>query len=134
MRLRVVLLALSLWATSGCDVAKDVELADSAVGVFHQKYAAAVWGDVYEQATDELRSELGPAEFASAFAAVHARLGMVQKARRIGFQVTDGSEGAFVELEYDTQFEHGRAIEQFVWRITKGKARLMSYTATPATK
>ena len=69
MTIRALLLAASCLALIGCDLHKNVELSERAVSVFHAKYTAALLGDTPVRAT-----------------------------KRIGFQTTSGSGGAFVEI------------------------------------
>ena len=47
------------------------------------------------------------------------------KKRSWGFNSNDGNTD--VRLTYDTSFEHGNAVEEFVYRMTGDRALLLSY-------
>lgn len=133
MTLRALLLAAAFLALAGCDLSKNVELSEHAVAVFHTKYSAALLGDMYDEVAADLRSEQTRAEFAKAIGAIHDQLGPVRTTKPVGFQTTTGSGGAFVQIEYETEFEKGVATESFVWEITEGHALLRSYQVTTKT-
>jgi hypothetical protein len=40
------------------------------------------------------------------------------------------SDGTFVQLEYETDFDDGAGTEEFTWAISDGQARLLGYNVT----
>ena len=84
--------------------ARLLRLANDAVAVFHRKYAAAAWSDMYHTSSDRLRTT-----------AMH---------------VTDNGDDAIVVMEYATRFASGAATERFVWHISDGNACLHGCTIT----
>lgn len=46
---------------------------------------------------------------------------------RTAFDARTGGDGTFVTLEYETDYEHGTAVEEFVWSISDGRAVLHRY-------
>jgi hypothetical protein len=60
-------------------------------------------------------------------AAVDRKLGAVKDAEKNGWNVNFQTSGTFVTLGFKTQFEHGRGVETFVYRIADGRALLAGY-------
>jgi hypothetical protein len=133
MTIRALLLAVACLALAGCDLRENVELSEQAVAAFHAKYTAALLGDMYDDVAADIRREETRAEFAKAVGAIRDQLGPVRATRRVGFETTTGSDGAFVQIEYQTEFENGVATEEFVWVIADGHALLKSYQVTTKT-
>ena len=133
MTIRALLLIASCIALVGCDLRENVQLSEQAVAVLHAKYTAALLGDMYDDVAADIRSEQTRAEFTKAVGAIRDQLGPVRATRRLGIVTKTGSAGAFVQIEYQTEFANGVATEEFVWEIADGHALLKSYQVTTKT-
>lgn len=133
MTMRSLFVMAACLVMLSCGLAENVVLADEAVAEFHERYNAVALDDMYDAAAAGIRQQQTRAEFAKAIGAIRDQLGLARGSQRTAFQTTAGSGGAFVQIEYQTEFEKGRAIEEFVWEVAQGKALLKGYTVTTQT-
>ncbi len=109
-----------------CSPSKAKTEAGSAVTKFHSQLDAEQYHDIYVQATPEFQKSGSEAEITEFLAAVHRKLGRVQRSDERGFNLNFNTSGSTVTLSYDSQFANGAATEQFVWRAG-GQPALINY-------
>lgn len=129
MRLLLVLVACAL-ASASCGLLEGVETAEKAVITFHEQYNASSFDAMYDMGADGLRATQARNEFTATLALLRAKLGQARGSQRTGFNSRIDSQGTFVELEYETDFENGEGTEEFTWAISDGQARLLGYNVT----
>lgn len=129
MRLLLILVTCAL-ASAGCGLLDGVDTAEKAVGTFHEQYNAGNFEAMYDKGADDLRSTEARDEFITTLASLRAKLGQVRGSERTGFNSRIDSDGTFVQLEYETDFENGAGTEEFTWAISDGQARLLGYNVT----
>ena len=130
MTRRLVLLIACALALVGCGLMDGVGTADQAVVAFHEHYNAGRFGEVYDASAEDLHASEERSEFITTMAALRTKLGSIRGTARIGVSSRIGSDGTFVALEYQTDFENGTGMEEFTWEILDGQARLLSYNVT----
>ena len=109
-------LLAALAALPGCSAAKTKVAAEQGVAKFHSQLDEEQYHDIYAQVSAEFQKSAPETEMVEFFAAVHRKLGNVQKAEEQGFYVNFGMTGTTVTLTYKTTFVNGPASEQFIWR------------------
>jgi len=129
MRLLLILVTCAL-ASASCGLLEGVGTAEKAVSTFHEQYNADNFDAIYDAGADDLRATDGRSEFIATLAALRAKLGQVRDSQRTAFNSRIDSNGTFVELEYETDFENGKGTEEFTWAISDGQARLLGYNVT----
>jgi len=82
---------------------------------------------VYANGSNELRKSTSETEMTKILGALNTKLGKVKSAEKSGWHVNFHTSGTFVTLGFKTQFEKGSGTEQFVFRVSDGKAQLVSY-------
>jgi len=125
---RLLLLAACALAFVGCALTDGVAVAENAVVVFHDQYAAGIFGEMYDAGSDDLRATATRDDFMTTMASLRTKLGSMRETKRTGFNARVGSDGTFVVLEYVTEFENGTATEEFTWEISGGRAKLLGYS------
>lgn len=130
MTRQLVLLIACAFASVGCGLMDGVATADQGVVRFHELYNAGRFGEVYDASAEDLRASEERSEFVSTMVALRMKLGAMRGTARLGFNSRIGSDGTFVELEYQTDFENGTGTEEFTWEILDGQAKLLSYNVS----
>jgi len=126
-RIKQLLCACLLIATTSCSFSKGKQLAESAVVEFHNQYNAGQFHDIYNQADDGFKRSDTEANLVQFFEAIHRKLGTVKWANQTRWYVNATTGGTFVTVSYDTDFSEGKGTEQFAFRINGNKALLYNY-------
>ena len=129
MRL-LVLLAACAFALAGCGLLDSVAVAEEAVITFHERYNASSCEAMYDAGAQDLRASEARSEFITTLTSLRAKLGQVRESQRTAFNSRIDSDGTFIELEYETDFENGKGTEEFTWAISDGRATLLGYNVT----
>lgn len=111
-----------------CSVDPDRQAAENAVEAFHTRLNAEKYQEIYVEADDQFRHASGESEITEFLAKVHRSLGILRRARETQLKVgyIQGL-GAQVILSYDSEFEKGRAVEQFLFQMRDSKALRVRY-------
>ena len=115
---------------TGCSSGQDLNLAQSEIERFRQLMTAQQFGQIYSEASDELKKTTGEQDMARLLTAIDRKLGPVKNAEKNGWNVNYNTSGTSVTLKFNTQFERGTGAETFVYRIAGGKALLAGYNIT----
>ena len=101
---------------AGCGVKESFKDAEAEVGKFHQALDAGNMRAIWQQAEPELRQGAKRDQLENVLGVVQRKLGKVKEARQVGWNANATTGGTFVTLTYETRFEHGSGVEQFVYR------------------
>lgn len=113
---------------AGCGVKESFKDAEVEVGKFHQALDAGDLPAIWQQADPVLRQGAQRSQLEKVLDAVHRKLGKVKEAKQVGWNANATTGGTFVTLTYQTVFEHGSGVEQFVYRKgDEGKVSLTGY-------
>ena len=118
---------LLLGSLAACSSGEHMATAEQGVAEFRQLMEARQFTQVYANGSDELRKSVSEADMAKILGALNTKLGKVKAAEKSGWNVNFHTAGTFVTLGFKTEFEKGAGAEQFVFRISGGKAALVSY-------
>jgi hypothetical protein len=123
-------LLIAAFLVTGCSSGQDLNLAQAEIERFRQLMAAQQFGQIYSEASDELRKTAKEQDMVSLLTAIDRKLGPVKNAEKNGWNVNYATSGTSATLKFNTQFERGTGAETFVYRITGGKAQLAGYNIT----
>ena len=127
MMRRTMVTMLGALALAGCSFGADVPVAEKAITAFHAQLDAAQFGPIYVQSASEMRKSTTQPHLIAFLEAVHRKLGLFKSGKSIGWNENVTPSGHFVTINYQATYEHGPAAENFVYRITDGKASLVGY-------
>ncbi|MBS0380277.1 MAG: DUF4019 domain-containing protein [Proteobacteria bacterium] len=110
-----------------CSSQKDLSAAEAAITQFHQELDGGQFESLYSSAAPELKQATTEAEFVKFLGAVHKKLGNTRSTARESWRVNWQTSGEFISLRYATEYEQGKAGEDFVFRMAEGAPVLVSY-------
>lgn len=123
--------ALAAWVLAfllvGCSAGGGTEAAEQGVVAVHQAFSAGQFGAVYDGSAPEMKNSLSRDQFAATFGGIYSRTGAFKSGKTTGWKVNYGTDGNFVVLNRDAQFEHATGTEEFVFRVEGKKAVLAGY-------
>jgi uncharacterized protein DUF3887 len=116
-----------LFVLSACSPGKDVPIAEAGVVDFHQKLNNGDFDTITNEASAEFKAATKQDDFIKLLSVIHRKLGNFQSSKSTGWNDTVATGGTTVTLNYSATYENGTADENFVFRITDGKAVLLGY-------
>ena len=126
--MRTLLIAmLALVSGAGCSANENIEAVEREVWRFHRLAAGGEFDRLYRESGDELKHSATERDFRDLLQVVNERLGDVQRTNRTGWHVNYTPGGSVVTLTYESQFERGRGVEQFVYRMADQRPQLLGY-------
>ena len=123
----LILLTLVVALQLSCGVKKGKENAERAVEKFHSQLNAGQYQQIYTESDEAFRKAVTEEQAIQLFEAVRRKLGTVQQAKLTGWHVNAATGGTAVTLGYEVDFSQGKGVEQFVYRVSGGKALLFNY-------
>jgi hypothetical protein len=125
--LRPLVLACLL-LLQACQAGQNIAAARRATLEFGASAAAGRYNEIYERAGSELKRSATQAAFVGVLETVAKKLGRCTQRTEVGGGMTDDPvHGRFVTLNYETQYQGGKADERFMWRVEGGKPQLLRY-------
>ena len=125
--MRTVLGALVAFGVAGCSVGDDKSAAEQAAAQVHKAFSAGQFAAVYDGSAPEMKSSISRDQFVQTFGAIYARTGAYKSGKTTGWKVNYNTDGNFVALDHDAQFQNAHGTEEFVFRMQDGKAALAGY-------
>ena len=112
---------------AGCSAGGDTDAAEQGVIAVHEAFSAGQFGTVYDGSAPEMKNSLSRDQFAATFGGIYSRTGAFKSGKTTGWKVNYGTDGNFVVLNRDAEFQHASGTEEFVFRVEGGKAVLAGY-------
>ena len=119
--------AFGLIALASCSSGADQRLATEAASQFHGLYNAKNYSAIYTGADNAFQKAASETAYATFMSAVHRKLGIHKSSVDAGWRVSKGLNGTQVALAFSSEFAEGAATEQFLYRVSSGKAYLVAY-------
>ena len=121
-------LAALLISVLACSAIKDGKpAADSAVVEFHSRLNEGKFKEIYDASHPELKKVASEEELTKLFSTVHTKLGQVTGSTSQTWKAGTFNMTTTVQMIQNTEFEHGKGVETFVFVIEDKKAILESY-------
>jgi Cys-tRNA synthase (O-phospho-L-seryl-tRNA:Cys-tRNA synthase) len=125
---RLLLCAAALAALAGCgDTVHGIEYAEPAVEKFRHQMQAGQFESAYESTGAEFRQATSRENGIALFAAVDRKLGKLQHAEKISWNVNTRNTTTFVVLVYNCKYAEGDATETFTVEVDDGVGVIVGY-------
>lgn len=121
--------ALGVLLLCSCSIGKDADIGRQGVEQFHKQFTAQQDDAIYDAADPAFRRSLSREVSHEFFSRIRRKMGACLDSKETSYFVNDSTSGTFATLHYQTKCANGELNEQFVWRISKGHALLVSYSA-----
>ena len=134
MRIAKGLALVLVLGVAGCGLAKNTKVAEAEVDRFHQRWNAGEFQAVYDEAHMEFRKAQPAEAMINTMQAVKKNYGNLKSSTRRSWGFNSNGGVTDVRLSYDSAFDHGAAVEAFLFRMTGDRALLVGYDImTPET-
>lgn len=124
--LKALVLAMAALVAS-CAGPQSVKDAHKDVDHFHQQLDAQQLDAIWNATSQDLRVASSRQDFDGLLTRIHENLGDVVTTKQVGWATNVSTNGSFVTLTMQTQFQRGSGREEFVFRNTSGKYSLAGY-------
>ena len=112
----------------GCtDTIKGKSVAEPKMAVFHDRFNAGQYEEIYSEAADEFQKAATKENLFDLLSAIDRKLGKVQSSSINSWNVKTFNLVTTVVFVADTQFEQGTGTETFTFRVSGDKATLLGY-------
>ena len=125
--LSVAIVIVTLLGGNACDTDKTKKTAEKTVGSFHLLFNEGRYKEMYQRADQSYKDALTETASVELFAMLRKKLGNVEQAKLIGWDINSSTLGTTVRLQYKTDFTNGNATEQFIFLVSNGDTRLTNY-------
>jgi hypothetical protein len=112
---------------SGCGLKKDTKAADAAVDLFHQHWNADEFKAIYNEGHKNFRNSQSADEIIAILQRAKQNFGAFKSATRRSWGFNSNNGVTNIKLKYDSAYERGSAVEEFIYRMTGDKALLISF-------
>jgi len=123
--MRFVLVIAAALALAGCNMGKDMSVTDAAIADFHGKLDSGQFAAITDATGPEIKNS--GTDFNALLEMVHTRLGAFKSTERQGFSDNVNNGDHTFSATYASVYANGKATENFVYRLSDGKAVLVGY-------
>ena len=128
MKIRGVSMAVVLAVVcTACTARESMDRATKAVADFRTSYFEGKFDEMYARAAPEFRQQTTIGDWQKLMRIMRSRLGQVRSQSDPAWNVNATTAGTFVTQLYQTEFEKGKATEQFIWKLDGKSAALVAY-------
>jgi hypothetical protein len=121
-------------ALTGCGLAKNTKVAEAEAERFHQRWNANEFQAVFDDAHMDFRAAQPAEKMIGILRGVKRHYGQLTSTKRRSWGFHSDKGITEITLTYDSAYDHGAAVEEFVFRMTGEKALLLNYDiASPET-
>ena len=118
---------VGLLVVASCSFGADQRAATQAISQFHDLYNAENYSAIYAGADNAFRQAMSEKDLDIFLAAVHRKLGQYQSSVSAGWRMSETFSGIQAALAFRSEFVEGEATEQFLYKVSSGKAYLIRY-------
>ena len=112
---------------AGCGLKKNTKAAEAEVDRFHQHWNAGEFKAVHDEAHANFRSAQTADQTVATLERVKRNYGAFKNTTKRSWGFSSDNGMTDIKLKYDSVYEHGSAVEAFLYRMTGEKALLVSY-------
>jgi hypothetical protein len=110
-----------------CSQSEDLRAAESAVATFREAARRGAFSEIYAGASPEMRTAIREDSFLRLMETVRTKLGAYLGSELKESRIDRQPSLTLVRLAYVTRFHQWPAAENFVFKVTEGRAELVSY-------
>ena len=110
-----------------CNPVKSTAEADKAAVELHALFDAEDYGKIFDTAHADFKASQPKAETINFLRSIREKLGTIKSTNRTGWQANSVNMKTNVVLTFETEFENGKGVETFTYRIENGKATLLGW-------
>lgn len=110
-----------------CNPVKSTAEADKAAAEFHALFDAEDYDKIFDTAHADFKAAQPKADSVIFLRSVREKLGTIKLTKRAGWQANSVNMKTNVVLTYETEFENGRGVETFTYRIDDGSTSLLGW-------
>lgn len=125
--MRKFLMGAAVLALAGCSAGTDLPIARAGVDKVHGQLNGGRCAEIRDQASSDFKELTSAESWKTTCDQLAAGLGKFVSLAQTGWNDEVGTNGHIIRLNYDSEFEKGKAQEQFLFRIDGGKAVLVGY-------
>ncbi|MEQ7873896.1 DUF3887 domain-containing protein [Sphingomonas sp. ASV193] len=125
--MRKALLTASLLFVAACSPRADMAAGEKGVEAFHAALNAGKFDQIYASSDAEMKASTTTDAMRKLLDAIHRKLGNFESGKTVGWNDNSTTNGHFLTLNRNAQFERGTAKEQFVFRINGSHSTLAGY-------
>ena len=128
MKRSIFLIVIISLLVFGCkDTIKGKSVAEPKVAVFHDRFNAGQYEQIYSETADEFQKAATKEKLFDLLSAIDRKPGKVQSSSIKSWNVKTFNLVTTVVFVADTQFEQGSGTETFTFRVSGDKATLLGY-------
>jgi hypothetical protein len=125
---RMLMCAAALLLLAGCsDTIRGTEFAEPAVEKFRQQMSAGRFEEAYDATGADFKQATTRENGIALFAAVDRKLGKLQHAEKISWNVRTHNLTTLAVLVYNSRYAEGEATETFTVKVDDGKGEIIGY-------
>ena len=114
-------------ALASCSPGADTKAAENGISSFHSDLNAGNFDKIYDGTGPEFKAVSTKDKFTQILKVVHSKLGGFKNGKSVGWNDNVTTNGHFVTMNYDANYEKGPASENFVFRVSGSEATLVGY-------
>lgn len=111
----------------GCGLKKDTKAAEAEADRFHKHWNAGEFQAVYDEAHMNFRNAQTADQTIATLERVKRNYGAFKSTTKRSWGFSSDNGVTDIKLKYDSTYEHGSAVEAFVYRMAGEKPLLVSY-------
>lgn len=123
----LIAIFVSVFTLTGCNPVQSTSEADKAAAVFHDLYDDKEYEKIFEAAHSDFKASQSQANIVNFLRSVREKLGKVKSTSRNGWNINSVNMKTNVILTFETEFENGKGVETFTYRVNDGSALLLGW-------
>lgn len=124
---KVIILTFLALLTISCISQKDQTVALTAIEQYHARFNDSKFDEIYDDSTTEHKNAISKERFLESIRAMRQGQGRVLSSEQLAVDYRSSPDAVHIKLLMLVTFEKGEANEEFIYRISDGKALLERY-------
>jgi hypothetical protein len=124
---KTMLLAVLVSSTIGCIPAKDKTIALGAIEQHHARFNDSKFEEIYDESTAEHKNAISKEDFVENMSRLRQGEGRVLSSEELAVDYRSDSGDVRIKLLMLVTFERRQPKEEFIYRVSEGKALLERY-------
>ena len=125
--IQLIAILIGSLVIASCNPLKSTAQADKAVREFHALFDANDYEKIFDAAHADFKAAQPKSDIIDFLRSVREKLGTIKTSNRTGWQANSLNMKTNVVLTFETEYENGKGIETFTYRIADGNATLYGW-------